>query len=102
MAVLYEVTLRIDPDVEEAYLAWLHDHVDEMLAIDGFVGASMWRLEDDDPRVGIVCVYELTDREALATYVAEHAPRMRGDGLRRFDGKFTASRRILHRMMHAG
>jgi hypothetical protein len=32
MAVLYEVTLRIDPDVEEAYLAWLHDHVDEMPA----------------------------------------------------------------------
>ena len=39
--------------------------------------------------------YRLIDEAALQRYLAEHAPRMREEGMRRFGDAFTATRRVL-------
>ena len=96
-AVLYEVTLRVRPGLADAYLAWLRGHVAAMVALPGFVDARIAReTTPGDPDATVFCcTYRLRDAAALDAYLREHAPRMREDGLRRFPGGFTASRRVL-------
>ena len=44
------------------------------------------------------CVqYGVRDAQVLQAYFDQHAPRMREDGVARFGGKFSASRRVLER-----
>ena len=104
--VVYEVNLAVDADVADAYAAWLGPHIDEVLAVPGFVSAEWWDVEatppPDDatgsaapPRVRWSVQYRVESREALQTYFDRHAERLRGDGAGRFGGRFEASRRVL-------
>lgn len=93
---IYEVNLHVDAAAASAYAAWLRPHIEEMLAIDGFEAATWYAVEDaGDDRVHWCIHYELADRAALQAYVDGPAEAMRNDGLERFDGQFTADRRIL-------
>ena len=94
---VYEVNLAVDADVAEAYAAWLAPHIDEILALDGFLGATWFAVERNtaDGRVHWCVQYRLRDRSALQIYFDEHAARLRGDGLDRFAGRFEATRRVL-------
>ncbi len=92
----YEVNLEVDAELADAFAGWLDGHVREMLALPGFLSAELFEVEDPPAgRRSFSVRYRLVDREALERYLGEHAPRMRGDGARRFGGRFTASRRIL-------
>lgn len=94
----YEVTLQVEQAIADDYLAWLRGHVAEMLALPGFLDASVSVVREPAPAAGTVaycCLYRLRDADALAAYLDQHAPRMRAAGLARFGSRFTASRRIL-------
>ena len=97
--VIYEVNLSVEPDIAQTYCAWLQKHIEEILALEGFLKATWYNIE---PASEIAqkqyCIhYSLSDRDALERYFKEDAPRLREDGLKRFGGKFQASRRILTR-----
>lgn len=78
--VTYEVTAEVEPALADAYEAWLRDeHVPALLATGCFAGASVRRAAS---RFRIQ--YDARDRAQLERYLAEHAPRLRDDGLRRF------------------
>ncbi|KFN49877.1 DUF4286 family protein [Arenimonas composti] len=96
-AVIYEVNLQVRPDLAAAYLAWLHGHVAEILALPGFEAATIARDREatDDGWLQLCCHYRLRDADALETYLREHAPRLRADGITRFGDGFRARRRIL-------
>lgn len=96
--VVYEVNLDLDAAIEGEYRAWLDAHVREILAIDGFTGARVFAINEPaagDGRVALCVQYALRDPAALDAYLREHAPRLRADGLARFGGRFTATRRVL-------
>jgi antibiotic biosynthesis monooxygenase (ABM) superfamily enzyme len=96
--IVYEVNIDVREDAYADYHAWLEGHVDEMLALPGFVSAEiMQRLEPSATRGtrALTIHYRLTDEAALRAYMTEHAARMREDGLRRFGDAFTATRRVL-------
>ncbi len=94
--VIYEVNLDIDKDVAAAFADWLKPHIDEMLEIDGFFRAQWFEVEADaEDRVSWSVRYDVYTRDDLQRYFDHHAARMRGDGLRRFEGRFRATRRIL-------
>ena len=107
MTVVYEVALSVDAAVAEAYAAWLGPHIDDVLAVPGFVSAEWWAVEPagsphDAPeagglgeRVEWVVQYRVESRAALDAYFDRHAAQLRGDGLDRFGGRFRASRRVL-------
>ncbi|MEI2431950.1 MULTISPECIES: DUF4286 family protein [Lysobacter] len=95
---IYEVSLDVDAAVAADFLAWLRGHIDEICALPGFLGADLHELADPAPAPGrlALCVrYRLRDAAALETYLRDHAPRMRGEGLARFGGRFDASRRVM-------
>ena len=98
--VVYEVNLAVRPAAASAYADWLAPHIDRVLAVPGFVSADWWAVEPDGDRtpddpVRWCVQYRVESRAALESYVAEHAERLRGEGLERFGGQFTATRRVL-------
>ncbi len=95
--VIYEVNLWVDRDVADSYLAWLKEHIAEMEAFEGFGKASLLQVENDSEDQVLWSVhYPVATPKDLHRYFEEDAPKMRGDGIRRFEGKFKATRRILH------
>ena len=96
--IVYEVDLSVREDIYADYRVWLAAHVEEMLALAGFVGAQILEQREPPAPEGMRVVtvhYRLTDEAALVRYLAEHAPRMREAGVRRFGDAFTATRRVL-------
>jgi hypothetical protein len=93
---IYEVNLTVNSDIAADYAAWLGDHIRQILAIDGFIDATWFEVEAAAPDTVQWSVhYRLRDRESLNRYFAEHAERMRADGMERFGGGFTATRRVM-------
>lgn len=96
---IYEVNLDLDASIADDYLAWLREHIAQICALPGFLGATLHLVADPlaEPGRRALCVqYRLRDQAALDDYLRDHAPRLRADGMARFGGKFNASRRILH------
>jgi hypothetical protein len=95
-SITYEVALEPDAGILADFEAWLEDHVDAMLALPGFTGATIHKAEDPETGAALRVVrYELKDRVALERYLAEHAPRMRAEAAERFGGRFRTTRRIV-------
>jgi len=96
--VIYEVNLDVDAAVATDYRGWLDAHVQDMLALPGFVSAQVFEVAEPVEAGRVVyCVhYRLRDAAALDAYLREYAARMRADGAARFGDRFRASRRVLH------
>lgn len=98
MALIYEVNLSVDREIAEEYRLWLMAHVQEMLALPGFIAARVMESADTAADAGeiVFCTqYELVDQHALDDYLRVHAARMRAEGVARFGDRFRASRRVL-------
>lgn len=96
--IVYEVNLDVRDSVFAEFRAWLGAHVGEILALPGFVGAEILERRDPPPAAGrraLTVWYRLLDAAALDRYLAEHAPRLRADGVNRFGDAFSATRRVL-------
>ena len=85
--VVYEVNLEFDVAIAAAYREWLGAHIQELLALPGFLSASVHEVVEPLPtagRQGLCVRYVVSDLAALETYQREHAPRLRQEGLSRF------------------
>jgi hypothetical protein len=95
-AVTYEVALEPEPEILGEFEAWLEYHVDDVIALPGFTGATIHKAEDPESGAALRVVrYQLADRRALDRYLEEHAPRMRAEGLAKFGNRFRATRRVV-------
>jgi hypothetical protein len=95
-SVVYEVSLEADADIAGPFDTWLRDHIADMLQFEGFRSAEI--LDDDSAppgRIRRIVQYRLRNHEALDDYLANHAPRMRAQGVARFGNRFSAERRVL-------
>jgi len=98
---VYEVNLAIHPSAVTEFEQWLKPHIEEMLGFEGFLHANWYtrRAEDEgnDKEVVLWTIhYHLSSQNAFDRYLQTHAERMRAEGLQRFSGVFTATRRLLH------
>lgn len=82
-AFVYRVRCTFtDPEVAGRWLRWLHDeHLQDVLDA-GASTAEVVRI--DAEQVVLEVVYRFADRAAFARYEAEHAQRLRAEGLARF------------------
>ena len=97
-AVVYEVSITAEPDIAQEYATWLDAHIQEVIALPGFVGATLFVDGDVSPEEGAapkwIVQYRLADRAAFDRYLAEDAPRMRAEGQEKFKDHFRAERRV--------
>jgi Protein of unknown function (DUF3667)/Domain of unknown function (DUF4286) len=95
-SVLYEVNLEADAAIAGPFDTWLRDHIADMLQFEGFRSAEILDDTAAPPgRILRVVQYRLRDQAALDDYLANHAPRMRAQGVALFGEQFSAGRRVL-------
>jgi hypothetical protein len=108
MSVYYEVNVQVDTACLGEWLEFMDVHVPQLLELPGFQSADV-SLPEPDPNaplpVGktlVTSMYLLQSRELLQRYFDNEAAAMRADTLRRFEGRITATRRILavHKAFH--
>lgn len=80
--IVYTLTCTVPPAKEAEWLAWLRGgHMQEVIA----GGASSAEIIRIDSTPGIFEIrYIFPDRRTYDSYIRDHAPRLRADGLRRF------------------
>ncbi len=91
MSVSYELEIRLDPSIREAYLDWLPGHVEEVLKSPGFESAEIF---EDDEEVFHVR-YRVRSEDLLESYFVNRAPALRAETERLFGGRFETRRRVL-------
>lgn len=97
MSIIYEVNISLQREIEAEYRDWLEKHIAEILALPGFLDARSFDVQrNDDSHIVDICVqYRLESQSALDNYFAQHAARLRADGVEKFGDRFTANRRVL-------
>lgn len=93
--IIYEVRIHLEPAIAAAYRSWLDQHVHQILSIPGFNCAELLQEEADVGAPVLVVRYHLDSRQALSTYLRDHAPALRADATARFGDRFKATRRVL-------
>lgn len=99
--LIYEVNLSVDKETAPAFAEWLKPHIKEVVRVGRFESAEWFERDpgdeglQDKTRILWTIHYRVKDRSTLDNYLERHAPRLREDGLQKFPGKFTATRRIL-------
>ena len=70
----YEITATVRPDLCDAYERYMRDrHIPDLMQTGAFVTATFSRSAAGRYRIR----YEAKTRQALDTYLADHAPRLR-------------------------
>jgi hypothetical protein len=96
--VLYRVTIDVDVDVAEEWLAWMREvHVPDVLREPGFSHAVIAREEKGEGGADarFVIDYAVEGETALKRYFAEAAARLRAEHEARYGGRARASRQVL-------
>jgi len=103
--IFYQVNLEIDPQIESNFSIWLEKHIGEVLSIDGFINATWYKQlsSDNNATLKWSVQYQLKDQSSLNSYLNNHAPRLRQDGIKHFSNQFNTSRTIsyIHQVFDA-
>lgn len=92
--IIYNVTINIDESVHDEWLAWIKDHIPQVLATGKFKDAKLTKVLVEEELGGVTysVQYRAFSRESLNAYYKEDAERLRNEGLKRFADKMLAFR----------
>ncbi|MFZ1694060.1 MAG: DUF4286 family protein [Flavobacteriales bacterium] len=95
--IIYNVTVSIDRDAHDSWLAWMkEDHIPRVMATGLFLASRMHKvLADDDTGVTYAIQYTAADMAQYERYRDEEAPRLQAEAHERFGGRFHAFRTLL-------
>jgi hypothetical protein len=98
MKVLYNVTVTVEPEIEQEWLAWLLDeHVPAVMETGCFQMYRVARLIEPAPPQGMAYTvqYVADSQEDLERYLEVHANRLRRDSQRAFGDRAVAFRSLM-------
>ncbi len=96
--IIYNITVKPDPDISEAYLEWLKEtHIPAIMATGCFLKFRICRMLDVEEGDGttLVVQYHAANRTDYETYIREYAPKLREDAFRTWGDRFLAFRSIM-------
>lgn len=96
--IIYNVTVNINHEVHDEWVAWMRDvHIPEVMATGYFIENRFARvlLVEDETGVSYSIQYLCRNMADLQKYQGAHAPRLQADVKAKFDGKFVAFRTVL-------
>lgn len=97
--VLYNVTVSIDEDVKEEWIAWMKEiHIPEVLETGHFTKHRILKLLNDQPdSTGptYAIQYELDNIGKLDTYLEQYAPALQKKHVDKYGNKCIAFRTVL-------
>ncbi|MCK0179807.1 DUF4286 family protein [Flavobacteriaceae bacterium S0862] len=92
--IIYNVTVNVDESIHQEWLNWIKLHIPKVLATGKFIDAKLTKVLIDEEMGGTTysVQYKAISREALESYYAHDAERLRNEGLKRFADKMLAFR----------
>jgi hypothetical protein len=96
--IIYNVTINVEKEVENQWVAWMKEkHIPDILATGFFDDYKMLRLLNETENEGeTYAVQYFTDSlDKLEQYMVEHAPRLREAHLEKFQNKCLSFRTFL-------
>lgn len=96
--ILYNVTVKIDPDVHDEWLQWMREvHIPEVMATGLFLDNRIAKvlLQDESDGVSYSFQYSCADMATMQKYTALHAPYLQKAHGERYKDKFVAFRTLL-------
>jgi hypothetical protein len=99
--IVYNVTVSVDLEVHEMWLAWMkHTHIPEVMATGLFLNSRICRvLSEGDSGATYAIQYSCTDMATYERYRDNHAARLQAESEKYYGGKTTAFRTLLE-VMH--
>lgn len=96
--VTYLVRYLVRHEVYESFVEWLKtEHIDEVLALPGFVSADLCLRKGGSMEASskdVMLTFKLESEEAMKVYMTEYALKTREKGLEKFPGQFSAQREV--------
>ena len=84
--IIYNVTSNIDESIHQQWLAWVKEHIPQVLATGHFTEARLTRVLAHEDMGGVTysIQYRAKSREALEAYYKNNADALRQDVLKHF------------------
>jgi Domain of unknown function (DUF4286) len=98
--IIYNVTANIEASIHDKWLAWIKEHIPQVLATGYFTDAKLTKVLVEEEMGGTTysIQYRAKSREALDLYYKNDAARLRTEGLKLFADKMLAFRTELEVM----
>lgn len=95
--ILYNVTVNIDPQIQQDWLNWMRsEHIPEVLGTGCFKDAKLSRINaEEEGGFTYSIMYFAESKEVYETYQRDFAPEMQRKHTERYSGKFAAFRTVL-------
>ena len=95
--IIYEVNIKISPQIYNEYISWLEKHITLMMEHEGFIKYKKYTVDSDSPIKKELCIhYYIENMELFNHYLSKNSYAMRNDiTLEKFQGKFSINRRVL-------
>lgn len=96
--IVYNITVKIDPAIEAAWIQWQHqEHIPEIMASGMFTQWKMFRLLEQDDTEGMTFViqYFAPSLENYNRYIEEYAAVLRQKAFDKWGNRFIAFRTIM-------
>ena len=95
--ILYSVTVNIDHEVHEEWLAWMREtHIPDVMATGRFKESRIGKvIAQDQGGVTYSIQYLASDMESYHRYIHEDSPKLQTEHTERYEGKFVAFRTII-------
>jgi Domain of unknown function (DUF4286) len=95
--LIYNVTVNVDNDIRDQWLAWMKaEHVPAVMETGFFLENSIYKvLVSEEQGTTYSVQYQCDNAHDLDQYKTKHAPRLQKDATDKFGGKFSAFRTVL-------
>jgi hypothetical protein len=96
--IVYNVTIKIDPDIEAEWVSWqIKEHIPEVLATGLFIEHKFFRLLEQEETDGITYViqYYASSIADYKKYIEEFAAGLRKKAFDKWQNQFIAFRTVM-------
>jgi hypothetical protein len=96
--ILYNVTVQVDPSIEDAWLCWMKsEHIPEVMSTGLFTDFRFWQLLDVETTSGptYAVQYFAQSKKDYETYIEQFAGDMRKRGADKWADRFIAFRTVM-------
>ena len=97
--ILYNVTVKIDKDIEAIWLKWMKEkHIVDVMGTGHFTSSRICKLldqPDEDAEATYVIQYSCESLHKYNHYILHHAAALRDEHNKKFKEKFVAFRTVM-------
>ena len=96
--ILYNVTVKIDSEIEEEWITWMRNkHIPDVMDTGCFTSSAILRLKFpvEDEGVTFAIQYSCPDMKTLEQYHAQYAIGLQKEHSELFKGRFVSFRTVL-------